>query len=164
MLYSLSLHRVLNAGVVRVYYERWDSHSVKPKKPCLDNARCVCSLHAGFLLLWYFVVLLWFWWFLLLLFSDVFQCTLRIAFRFCFWFCFLMVVSELSHAAGELGSLAKAYRINFVYSISLCTAKFSYLLVYTALYLQAHFEKIMSIIPKSTSLITRINTLQYKLH
>lgn len=75
-----------------------------------------------------------------------------------------MVVSELSHAAGELESLAKAYRINFVYSISLCTAKSSYLLVYMALYLQAHFEKIMSIIPKSTSLITRINTLQYKLH
>lgn len=80
-----------------------------------------------------------------------------------FLFLFLMVVSELSHAAGELGSLAKAYRINFVYSIYLCTAKFSYLLVYMALHLQAHFEKIMSIIPKSTSLIIRINTLQYKL-
>lgn len=30
------------------------------EKPCLDNAGCVCSLHAGFLLLWYFVVLVGF--------------------------------------------------------------------------------------------------------
>lgn len=43
-------------------------------------------------------------------FVFFFKCTLRIV------LCFLVLVSDLSHVAGELGSLTKVCRTNYVYS------------------------------------------------